>query len=163
ALPLSWAQQRLWFLDQLDHLAGAAYHIPSALRLSGELNRAALRASLDRIVARHENLRTSFVSVEGVPQQVIASAESRFALLEHVLRALAASEREAAVAERCAVEAREPFDLSTGPLVRGRLLWVREQEHVLLVTQHHIISDAWSLGVLVREVSALYRAYSQGQ
>ncbi|MXV13476.1 non-ribosomal peptide synthetase, partial [Xanthomonas sp. LMG 8992] len=161
-LPLSWAQQRLWFLDQLDHAAGAAYHIPAALRFSGALNRAALRASLDRIVARHENLRTTFVSAEGEPRQVIASADSGFLLIEHDLRHLQGAEQEAAVAELSMGEARAPFDLAHGPLVRGRLLVLAEQEHVLLVTQHHIVSDGWSIGVLVREFSALYTAFHQG-
>src|SRR5687767_14420388 len=162
-LPLSWAQQRLWFLDQLDPAAGAAYHLPAALRLSGDLNRTALRASLDRIVARHENLRTSFVSVEGTPQQVIAPADSGFTLIEHDLRGLEASAQEAAVAELSLSEARMPFDLSQGPLIRGRLLYLSEHEHVLLITQHHIISDGWSTGVLMRELSVLYRAFNQDQ
>jgi amino acid adenylation domain-containing protein len=162
ALPLSWAQQRLWFLDQLDHAAGAAYHIPAALRLSGTLDRAALQASLDRIVARHENLRTTFVSVEGEPRQVIAAADSGFLLIEHDLRDLDAPAQAAMVAETSAAEARAPFDLSAGPLIRGRLLRLAEHEHVLLVTQHHIISDGWSIGVLVREVGALYTAFAQG-
>ncbi|QSX79618.1 amino acid adenylation domain-containing protein [Lysobacter solisilvae] len=163
ALPLSWAQQRLWFLDQLDHSAGAAYHIPAALRLSGELDRAALRASLDRIVARHESLRTRFVSVDGSPQQLIAPDDAGFALFEHDLRSLDDAAQEAAVAELGASESRALFDLATGPLIRGRLLRLAEHEHVLLVTQHHIISDGWSIGVLVREVCTLYTAFSQGQ
>ncbi|WP_369981519.1 amino acid adenylation domain-containing protein [Xanthomonas bundabergensis] len=162
ALPLSWAQQRLWFLDQLDHAAGAAYHIPAALRFSGTLDRAALQASLDRIVARHENLRTTFVSVEGEPRQVIAPADIGFQLIEHDLRHLQADAQEAAIAELSLGEARAPFDLARGPLVRGRLLVLAEQEHALLVTQHHIVSDGWSIGVLVREFSALYTAFHQG-
>ncbi|WP_369981521.1 amino acid adenylation domain-containing protein [Xanthomonas bundabergensis] len=162
-LPLSWAQQRLWFLDQLDHAAGAAYHIPAALRLSGALDRAALQASLDRIVARHENLRTTFVSVEGEPRQAIAAADSGFALTEHDLRGLDATAQESAVAELSLREARAPFDLAQGPLIRGRLLVLSEREHVLLVTQHHIVSDGWSIGVLVKEVGALYAAFSQGR
>jgi hypothetical protein len=161
--PLSWAQQRLWFLDQLDPAAGAAYHLPVALRLSGELNRVALGASLDRIVARHAILRTSFVSVEGEPQQQVASADAGFTLIEHDLRGLDASVQEAAVTELSLSEARAPFDLATGPLIRGRLLCLSQQEHVLLLTLHHIISDASSIGVLVREVSALYGAFSQEQ
>ncbi|MRH02765.1 AMP-binding protein, partial [Xanthomonas sontii] len=161
-LPLSWAQQRLWFLDQLDHAAGAAYHIPAALRLSGMLDRTALQASLDRVVARHENLRTTFVSVEGEPRQVIAPADSGFLLIEHDLRHLQGAEQEATVAELSMGEARAPFDLAQGPLVRGRLLVLAEQEHVLLVTQHHIVSDGWSIGVLVGEVSTLYAAFLTG-
>ncbi|MDL5368257.1 condensation domain-containing protein, partial [Xanthomonas sp. NCPPB 2654] len=162
ALPLSWAQQRLWFLDQLDHAAGAAYHIPAALRLHGALDRDALHASLDRIVARHESLRTTFVSVEGEPQQMIAPAELGFVLVEHDLRDLDEAAQAAAVAEMSEAEARASFDLSIGPLIRGRLLRLSDQEHVLLVTQHHIVSDGWSIGVLVREVAALYTAFCQG-
>jgi amino acid adenylation domain-containing protein len=160
-LPLSWAQQRLWFLDQLDHAAGAAYHIRAALRLSGALDRAALRASLDRIVARHENLRTTFASVDGTPQQMIAAPDAGFALIAHDLRGLDDAAQRAAVAEHGRAEARAPFDLAAGPLIRGRLLQLSDQEHVLLVTQHHIISDGWSSGVLVKEVSALYAAFSR--
>ncbi|MDL5368171.1 amino acid adenylation domain-containing protein [Xanthomonas sp. NCPPB 2654] len=163
ALPLSWAQQRLWFLDQFDHVADAAYHIPAALRLQGELNRSALRASLDAIVARHENLRTTFVSVEGEPRQLIGPADSGFSLAEHDLRNLDETSQAATVRQLSGSEARAPFDLSTGPLIRGRLLQLGEHEHVLLVTQHHIISDGWSIGVLVKEVSALYTAFAQGR
>jgi amino acid adenylation domain-containing protein len=161
-LPLSWAQQRLWFLDQLDRAAGAAYHVSAALRLSGELDRDALRASLDRIVARHENLRTTFVNVDGAPRQIIAAEHCGFALVEQDLRDLDAAARDAAVAESSIGDAHAPFDLARGPLIRGRLLRVADREHVLLVTQHHIVSDGWSSAVLVKEVSALYAAFSQG-
>ncbi|WP_420018515.1 amino acid adenylation domain-containing protein [Xanthomonas bundabergensis] len=163
ALPLSWAQQRLWFLDQLDHAASASYHILAALRLSGVLDRAALQASLDRIVARHESLRTTFVSGEGEPRQVIAAADSGFALTEHDLRALDSAAQQAALDELSVTAARAPFDLARGPLIRGYLLVLAEREHVLLVTQHHIISDGWSIGILVREVATLYAAFSQGE
>ena len=155
ALPLSWAQQRLWFLDQLDHAAGAAYHIPAALRLSGALNRGALQASLDRIVARHENLRTTFMSVEGSPRQVIAAEDIGFMLIDHDLGSLDKTIQEAALDELSTNEARAAFDLSHGPLIRGRLLRLSEHEHVLLVTQHHIISDGWSIGVLVKETLSI--------
>ncbi|MBT2748500.1 amino acid adenylation domain-containing protein, partial [Lysobacter sp. ISL-42] len=163
ALPLSWAQQRLWFLDQLDHSAGAAYHMPVALRLSGELDRSALRGSLDRIVARHENLRTRFVTEAGAAVQVIDSADVGFALSECDLSDMSADEQAASVAAQSREEARAAFDLAQGPLIRGRLLRLSESEHVLLVTQHHIVSDGWSIGVLVQEVSALYDAFRQGQ
>ncbi|MGJ7902565.1 amino acid adenylation domain-containing protein, partial [Lysobacter sp. 1R34A] len=163
ALPLSWAQQRLWFLDRLDPAAGAAYHMPTALRLSGRLDRDALKATLDRIVVRHENLRTRFVEVDGVASQSIAPADRGFDLVEIDLSGLDADARERAVAELGAEEARAPFDLAAGPLIRGRLLRLAEAEHVLLLTQHHIVSDGWSLGVLVKEVTALYAAFSQGQ
>ena len=162
-LPLSFAQQRLWFIAQLDSAASEAYHIPAALRLTGKLDRAALRAALDRLVARQEGLRTRFVLVEGVPHQVIAPDSVGFALIEANLAHLAEDLREQAVKVECAEEARAPFDLAAGPMIRGRLLRLAEDEHVLLVTQHHLISDGWSIGVLVREVAALYGAFSQGE
>jgi amino acid adenylation domain-containing protein len=163
ALPLSWAQQRLWFLDQLDHAAGAAYHMPAALRLSGTLDRDALRATLDRIVARHEGLRTTFARAADGPVQVIAPSDCGFALAEHDLRDLDQAEREQALARLSAAEAAALFDLAAGPLIRGQLIRLADDEHILLVTQHHVISDGWSVGVLVKEVSVLYAAFSQGQ
>ncbi len=162
ALPLSLAQQRLWFLDQLDPSASAAYHMAAALRLIGKLDVVALQATLDRLVARHESLRTSFVAVDGVPYQRIAAEDCGFALALRDLRALDADTRDRAVTELTAVEARAPFDLSTGPQIRGQLIALAEDEHVLLITQHHIVSDGWSLGILVREVAALYAAFSRG-
>ncbi|MDQ1924844.1 AMP-binding protein, partial [Massilia pseudoviolaceinigra] len=164
ALPLSFAQQRLWFLDQLDHAAGAAYHIPAGLRLQGQLNQAALQAALDRILARHEALRTSFVTQDdGQPVQLFAPADVGFALQEVDLSDFIGNEQEAAVVSYTEEEARAPFDLSTGPLIRGCLLRLSDQEHILLVTQHHIVSDGWSIGILVQEFSALYTAFSQQQ
>nr|WP_282705871.1 non-ribosomal peptide synthetase [Pseudomonas syringae] len=169
-LPLSWAQQRLWFLDQLDRAAGAAYHIPAGLRLRGRLDRDALQATLDRIVARHETLRTHFALHEGQAIQVIAPATQGFALITHDLRALDSAaqhktqdETQHEAVERLAgEEALAPFDLSRGPLIRGRLVQLSETEHILLVTQHHIVSDGWSTGVLLHEIGMLYRAFSQG-
>jgi NRPS condensation-like uncharacterized protein len=138
--------------------------MPGALRLRGVLHRDALRATLDRLVARHEILRTTFVSGEdGQPVQVIGPADSGFALTEHDLRGVSEEQRERAVDEWKEREARQQFDLAHGPLIRGQLLQLAEDEHVLLITQHHIISDGWSLGVVVREVSALYTAFSQSQ
>ncbi len=162
-LPLSWAQQRLWFLDQLDQAAGAAYHMPAALHLSGDLNRAALLAALDRIVARHESLRTRILDVRGEPAQTFAPADVGFALVEQDLSGLDPAARAVAVARIGAEEAAERFHLSTGPLIRGRLLRLADDGHVLLVTQHHIVSDGWSVGVLVREMTALYDAFATGQ
>ncbi|PBP78634.1 non-ribosomal peptide synthetase, partial [Pseudomonas syringae] len=169
-LPLSWAQQRLWFLDQLDRAAGAAYHIPAGLRLRGRLDSEALQATLDRIVARHETLRTHFALHEGQAIQVIAPATQGFALITHDLRALDSAaqhktqdEMQHEAVERLAgEEALAPFDLSRGPLIRGRLVQLSETEHILLVTQHHIVSDGWSTGVLLHEIGTLYRAFSQG-
>jgi non-ribosomal peptide synthetase component F/acyl carrier protein len=163
ALPLSWAQQRLWFLDQLDPAASVAYHIPAGLRLHGTLDRTALQAALDQIIARHEGLRTTFVSVDGQPSQVIAPASIGFTLLEHDLRGLAPPEQATTVSQFSADEASQPFGLATGPLIRGQLLQLAEDEHILLITQHHIVSDGWSMGILIREFSSLYAAFRLGQ
>jgi natural product biosynthesis luciferase-like monooxygenase protein/amino acid adenylation domain-containing protein len=161
ALPLSFAQQRLWFLVQLDERAGAAYAIPGGVRLKGLLDVAALRAALNRMVARHETLRTCFASVDGALVQVIAPPEVGVALTEVDLSQHSDSEAEL---ERLAdEEASAPFDLVHGPLVRARLIRLADEDHALLVTMHHIVSDGWSMGVLVNEFSALYAAYSQGQ
>jgi amino acid adenylation domain-containing protein len=160
-LPLSWAQQRLWFIDQLDPTAGKAYHVSIGVCLQGRLDRDALRASLDRIVARHESLRTCFVGIDGQPMQVIAPQESGFALLEHDLRALSADSQTTSAERIGTEEADQPFDLSAGPLIRGRLLQLAGDEHLLLITQHHIISDGWSVGLFVQELCSLYAAFSQ--
>jgi amino acid adenylation domain-containing protein len=162
-LPLSWAQQRLWFLDRLDHSAGAAYHMPTALRLTGQLDKDALRASLDRIVYRHEVLRTRFVMRQGSPIQVIGAPDCGFNLVERDLSNLVGSEQEFFVNNIRDEEFNQGFDLETGPLVRGQLLRLGPDEHVLYIIQHHVISDGWSLMVLSRELMALYRAFSQGQ
>jgi amino acid adenylation domain-containing protein len=162
-LPLSLAQQRLWFLDQFDRAASVAFHMPAALRLLGKLDIAALQATLDRLVARHESLRTHFVAREGVPHQEMAAPDCGFALSQHDLSALTGDERDATVAAQAIEEAQAGFDLAQGPLIRGRLLRLDAQEHVLLITQHHIVSDGWSLSILVRDVAALYTAFSRGE
>ena len=162
-LPLSWAQQRLWFLDRLDHAAGRAYHIPAVLRLTGNLNAAALRATLDRLADRHEVLRTRIVMEGDAPRQSIAAPGAGFALTELDVSALAGAEQEAALARIRADEAAAPFDLERGPLVRASLVRVSAACHELLFTQHHIVSDGWSIGVLVREVAALYPAFRAGR
>ncbi|HYW07517.1 MAG TPA: condensation domain-containing protein, partial [Longimicrobium sp.] len=153
---LSFAQQRLWFLEQLGS-AGAAYHIPVRLRLRGALDGEALGRALDRIVQRHEALRTTFVEVDGHPVQRIGGGG--FPLLELDLRGCDETEVRRLVAE----EAASPFDLARGPLIRGRLLRVADDDHVLLVTMHHIVSDGWSMGVLTRELGALYSAFTRGE
>ena len=161
ALPLSFAQQRLWFLAQMEGVS-EAYHIRFGRRLVGELDRAALRRSLDRIVFRHEALRTSFVLQDGQPVQRIAAANnSRFHLLEHDL--CQHSDARGELERLMAQEARASFDLTHGPLIRGRLIRLSEEEHVLLITMHHIVSDGWSMGVLVNELSALYSAFLRGE
>ena len=161
-LPLSWTQQRLWFIDQFDREASAAYHMPVGLKLSGRLDRSALRAALDRVVARHEVLRSRFPAHDGQPTQVIAPVDCGFALADVDLSMLPATTRDAYVAEQMREECAQPFDLAAGPLIRGRLLRLAETEHVLLLTQHHIVSDGWSVGVLVGEIATLYDAFSQG-
>ena len=159
-LPPSFAQQRLWFLEQLGG-TGAAYHIPVRLRLRGALDRDALVRALDRIVARHEALRTAFPAVDGEPAQHIASAEaSAFRLVEHDLQA--SPEAEDALHRLMRDEASAPFDLARGPLIRGRLVRMASDDHVLLLTMHHIVSDGWSAGVLHRELGALYAAFARG-
>ncbi|MBV9678252.1 MAG: non-ribosomal peptide synthetase, partial [Acidobacteriaceae bacterium] len=159
-LPLSFAQQRLWFLAQMPGVS-EAYHIAGGLRLTGELGRSALRRALDRLVARHEALRTTFPVLDGQPIARIASEASGFALREYDLRSHAAAAQ--ALGGLVAEEARVPFDLAKGPLIRGRLIQLAEEEHVLLLTMHHIVSDGWSMGVLVRELGALYSAFRRGE
>jgi amino acid adenylation domain-containing protein len=160
ALPLSFAQQRLWFLEQLGS-AGAAYHITARPRLKGPLHREALVRALDRVVERHEALRTTFHAVDGVPvQRIVPVEQSRFHLREHDLAGGAGAEAE--LERLMAEEAGAPFDLERGPLIRGRLIRLAADDHVLLLTMHHIVSDGWSMGVLFRELSALYAAHAQG-
>src|SRR5215204_1283629 len=159
-LPLSFAQQRLWFLAQIG--ASQAYHISNGWRLKGQLDRGALRRALDRIVARHEALRTAFVALESQPIQRIAAAEeSQFHLLEHDL--IGVTEAQTELDRLVREEAASEFDLEAGPLIRRRLIRLGEEEHVLLITQHHIVSDGWSMDVLIQELSALYGAFAGGE
>ncbi|HEV2273687.1 MAG TPA: condensation domain-containing protein, partial [Acidobacteriaceae bacterium] len=160
-LPLSFAQQRLWFLAQMEGVS-TAYHIPVGLRLKGNLDRAALIRALDRIVFRHEALRTTFVFIGEQPAQKIASAaDSRFHLIEHDLRNSADAAAE--LRRLTEAEARDAFDLEHGPLIRGRLIRLSEDEHALLITMHHIVSDGWSMGIFRNELSALYAAFHEGR
>src|SRR5262249_10192644 len=147
SLPLSFAQQRLWLLDQLAP-GNPFYNLPGALRLTGELNVAALRSALQEGVRRHETLRTGFVSEEGKPAQRIVP-ELALDLPIEDLSALPWEEREAKARARAAEVAHRPFDLSRPPLLRVSLLRLGEAEHALLFSMHHIVSDNWSLGVLV--------------
>ncbi|HEX8431145.1 MAG TPA: condensation domain-containing protein, partial [Longimicrobium sp.] len=160
-LPLTFAQQRLWFVDQMGS-AGSAYHVPVRLRLRGELDRAALGRALDRSVERHEALRTTFAQVDGEPVQLIApAAESFFLLVDHDLRGHPQAEAE--LRRVSMEEARAPFDLERGPPIRGALARLGDDDHVLMVTMHHIVSDGWSMGILVQELSALYDAFRRGE
>jgi len=158
--PLSFAQQRLWFLNQLEP-ESPAYNESRAYRLSGVLDMAALQRALDQFVARHEILRTNFVSVEGHPTQVISEATPvELPLID--LRAWPESGREAEVRRLLAEKIRRPFDLSRDPMLRVMLLRLNEQEHILLVVQHHIASDAWSSGIFWQELADLYRSVISG-
>nr|UXB95008.1 non ribosomal peptide synthetase [Pseudomonas syringae] len=161
-LPLSLAQQRLWFLDQLDHAASVAYHMPAALHLRGTLDRHALQRALDRIVARHESLRATFKQQNEKVSQRFAPETIGFALAEHDLRNLAGDAQHEMTRQLSEAEVHAAFDLSQGPLIRGRLLQLAEDEHILLVTQHHIVSDGWSVAILIDEFNRLYNAFSQG-
>ncbi|HEX2079479.1 MAG TPA: amino acid adenylation domain-containing protein, partial [Longimicrobium sp.] len=160
-LPLSFAQERLWFIDRLEP-GSAVYNIPVAWRLGGALDQAALERSLSEIVRRHEALRTVFAEVNGSPVQVIAPFGG-FSLPVDDLSGLGEADREVEVRRRAGEEARRPFDLSAGPLFRAALLRLGAEDHVLLLSMHHIVSDGWSMGVLFRELSALYEAYREGR
>ncbi|MFG3513205.1 amino acid adenylation domain-containing protein [Streptomyces bobili] len=154
-VPLSFTQQRLWFLAQLDGTS-AAYNIPMAMRLRGHLDRPALLHALEAVVQRHEVLRTRFADDGGVPRQVIGDG-SDFTVAEEELT------DPARLAALCRDEAAAPFDLGRGPLIRVRLLRQSEQEHHLLVTAHHSVSDGWSAGVFFRDLVALYEAFRTGR
>src|SRR5262245_11294765 len=160
-LPLSFAQERLWFLDQLEP-SSPVYNVPSGMRLRGPLNITALERSLNEIVRRHEALRTTFSMVEGQPVQTI-SPSLNLLLPIMDLGHLPAGERDAEIRRLGAKEARRPFDLARGPLLRVTLLRLDDEDHVLLLTMHHIVSDGWSIGVLHRELSILYEAFSNGK
>ncbi|HEU0079960.1 MAG TPA: amino acid adenylation domain-containing protein, partial [Longimicrobiaceae bacterium] len=160
-LPLSFAQQRLWFIDRLEP-GSAVYNISLTPRLGGELDEAALERALGEVIRRHEALRTTFREVDGSPVQVI-SPFGGFTLPIEDLTGLPEADREAAVRRRATEEAMRPFDLATGPLFRATLLRVDEESYALLLTMHHIVSDGWSMDVLFRDISALYTAYRAGK
>lgn len=159
--PLSFAQQRLWFLDQLEPNS-VLYNIPRALRLQGPLNIPALHQALNTLVARHETLRTTFAASDGRPMQVIAAHQSLELPLIDLL-SWPDTERETEALRRVTAEAQQPFDLARGPLLRVTLLRLEKEDHILVLTMHHIISDGWSMGVFFRELGTLYTAYRSGQ
>ena len=154
--PLSFAQERLWFLDRLTR-GGAVYNAPVAMRLSGLLELSRLRAALNAIIVRHETLRTTFAEENGRPVQKIRPIlDLEIPLVD--LTAVAGSQRETTVRELAEAEGSRGFDLSRGPLVRTLLLRGAEREHVMVFNLHHIVTDGWSMGILVRELKALYQA-----
>jgi amino acid adenylation domain-containing protein len=158
--PLSYHQQGLWVLDRL--MPGTAvYHSPTAARLYGELDVPMLTKALQEIVARHDGLRTSFKTIDGSPVQVINDFVLEVPLVD--LRAEPDSEREEKARHILRREARTPFDLSQGPLIRAIVVRMDDQDHILLVTMHHIVTDGWSVGIFHRELSELYRAFRSGR
>ena len=159
-LPLSFAQRRLWFLDQFEPNS-SAYNVPSSIRLTGQLNIGALEQTLREIVRRHEALRTSFVVVDGEPVQQVGAADA-FSLEVIDLRQLPEAQREAEALARVRAEARQPFDLAAGPLFRALVIRLGDADHILASTMHHIVSDGWSLGVLTSEFATLYAAFAAG-
>ncbi|HEU4766139.1 MAG TPA: condensation domain-containing protein, partial [Pyrinomonadaceae bacterium] len=160
-LPLSYAQQRLWFLDQLRP-GDATYNIPAAVRLRGSLNVKAMEDALSEVVRRHEILRTTFPAVAAQPRQVIHSAQP-IRLPVKSLMSLPEDLREDEVRRLARLNSSEPFDLAHGPLLRASLTQIGDEDYVLMFTIHHIISDGWSLGVMVREVGVLYEAFYKGE
>nr|WP_253903091.1 non-ribosomal peptide synthetase [Corallococcus exiguus] len=160
-LPLSFAQQRLWFIDQLEP-GTATYNIPFALRVQGALDVPALERAFHALLHRHEALRTTFVVRDAEPfQEIHPAGDFHLTLVD--LGALPVAEREAEAQGRAATEAARPFDLARGPLLRASLIRMDAREHVLLMTMHHIVSDGWSMDVLVREVAGLYGSFVQGK
>jgi pristinamycin I synthase-3/4 len=160
--PLSYAQERLWFIDQFEDGRSALYNITSALVLRGPLDVAALERALQTIVDRHDVLRTSFVVIDGVAAQQIAEA-SRLELAVEDLYAADEAGRDDAALRVLREESAAPFTLTTGPLVRARLLRLSTDHHLLIWTVHHIVSDGWSSAIFHRELDVLYRAYQAGR
>ncbi|QIR36059.1 amino acid adenylation domain-containing protein [Tolypothrix sp. PCC 7910] len=159
--PVSFAQQRLWFFDQLIP-NNTLYNVPTVIRLTGSLNLTALEQTFNEIVRRHETLRTTFIVLDGQPLQAIApSLIIPISVLD--LQQLPADEREVEAKSIVTAEIEHPFDLSSGPLLRVKLLVLSQTEHILLLNMHHIICDDWSIGVLIREMGALYAAFAQNQ
>jgi amino acid adenylation domain-containing protein/FkbM family methyltransferase len=160
-MPLSYAQQRLWFLDQLEP-DSPFYNSPIAMRLTGQLNVRALKQTLSEIVRRHEVLRTTFPVINGKPAQVIAPSTELLFIVKD-LSEVEPAQRELEARRIAVQEAEKPFDLAKGPLFWGTLLRLAEDEHIVILAIHHIVSDGWSKGVLVREVGILYEAFSSGR
>ncbi|HVI73135.1 MAG TPA: condensation domain-containing protein, partial [Pyrinomonadaceae bacterium] len=161
APPLSFAQQRLWFIHQLSP-ESTIYNIPYAIRLTGELNVAALEQTFVEIVRRHEVLRTTFSTVDGQPVQVIA--DSVAPVLKKIdLSEMHETESEEELQEYIKDDIRQPFDLDRGPLLRATLIKLSHHQHVLLCVTDHIVSDGWSTGILIREMTDLYRSFARGE
>ncbi|MBD2816427.1 amino acid adenylation domain-containing protein, partial [Xenorhabdus sp. Flor] len=159
-LPLSFAQQRLWFLAQFEGIS-ETYHIPVALRLRGQLDINAWQRALNRLFARHEALRSVFITMDGQPQVELLPAESGLPMKRHDLCKVADMDEQ--LERLCVQETEASFDLTEGPLIRANLIQLADNDYVFLLIQHHIVSDGWSVGVQMRELSALYTAFLAGQ
>ena len=160
-IPASFSQRRLWFFDQLE-ASNTVYNIPVAVRLKGSLHQTVLEQALDKIVLRHEVLRTTFALLANQVAQVIQNP-FHLAIAQIDISSVANESFDARVKELVLAESHRPFDLGKGPLLRAKLLKRSPQDHILILTFHHIIFDAWSLGIFLREVATLYEAFDQGQ
>ncbi|MCJ9736245.1 condensation domain-containing protein, partial [Bradyrhizobium sp. PRIMUS42] len=158
--PLSFAQERLWVLDQLQP-GGSEYNIPVFVRLNGELDQVALDRSLDELMRRHETLRMRTAVEDGEPAQIV-EPHVAVELVQLDLTELAGEAQQSELRHQLAEFTGKPFDLAVAPLFRAALLKLSEQDHVILLVLHHMIFDGWSLGILIRDLSALYTAYSRG-
>ncbi|HYO56343.1 non-ribosomal peptide synthetase [Archangium sp.] len=159
-VPLSFAQERIWFMEQMEP-GSALFNVPLALRIKGRLDAEALEKSLQEIIRRHEVLRTNFVATEGRPVQVI-HPDVVFQMPVVELSSLLEQEREAEVQRRADADAQKPFALEKDPMMRAQLLRVSAEEHVLLLSMHHIVNDAWSGGIFLRELGSLYQGFTMG-
>jgi hypothetical protein len=160
-LVTSFQQQRLCFLDQLQP-GTIAYNLPRAMRLSGSLDPAPLAKAFQFLISRHESIRSIFTFLDGEPRQVVLP-DLPFELLTVDLRDLPHADREQAALSIAGEEARKPFDLNRGPLLRAKLLRLGHQDHILILVMHHIITDGWSMSVLFKEVGELYKSFAAGR
>ncbi|KAF9943508.1 hypothetical protein BGZ70_005854, partial [Mortierella alpina] len=158
-LDLSYAQQRLWFLAKFDP-ASDSYHVNRAFRLHGALDLASLQKALDSLYDRHESLRCAFPTVDGQAQLQILPFNDVLPFV--ILDVRHEQDQDFVLKQATLQEAVAPFDMERGPLVRARLIRLSEDQYVLLITMHHIITDGWSMGVMLRELNKLYNAYSSG-
>ena len=159
--PASFGQRRLWFLDQFEPMS-PYYNIPTAYRLHGPFRIDVFRRAMQEIVDRHEALRTTLVAIDGQPKQVVSPGGAA-AIGYDDLQVLPEADREVEASRRVLSEAQMPFDLARGPLLRCRVLRLEANEHIILITMHHIISDGWSIGVMMDELTTLYAAFQEGR
>ncbi|MDD4638609.1 MAG: condensation domain-containing protein [Bacteroidales bacterium] len=156
--PASYSQRRLWFIDQMDK--SPAYNLPALIKFSGELDIDALERSFKELIKRHESLRTVFTENEGVPYQKIYTT-SDFRLKKEDVRGR--EDKSSIIDELIREESRRCFDLTGGPLLVCSLLRTEESEYILIFNMHHIISDGWSIGVMIAELTSFYNAFSSGK